>query len=779
MISYLRKKISMVGYRRRIIYSVNLLLLMVIVSMAGYGIITDRKLLRNQIEESGKYLVKNLSRNSILGVFSENSSFLSTPLEAILEDKNSVWAGVYNLEGKSISVRSRHGRVVPLFNRKITGLIPEWEIESELDRVIAFECGDIMDFYIPVCLKQDEIINEDSEMGDVSSKETEIIGIARVGISLQNVAVRMRQIVLTAGIAGLVFFVFCGGVVVFIRKAVSKPLRELTDRAREIGEGNLDTEIEIISDDEIGNFAIVFNQMAADLKVSRQNLSRLNSAVEQVKEVIVIMGVDGTIKYANQAVKDVMGVIPEEIVGMNGFLVERTIRNKDVDEIRSNVEKGNPWVGRVSYKQLDGLTREVVETITPVKDKSGSIINFISIARDITNELKLEKELRHAQTMEAIGTLAGGIAHDFNNILGAIIGYTELSLYVDSNPEDIEKNLDQILNASLRAKDLVQQILTFSRQNEQEKRPVKISIVLKEVMKFIKASFPSTVNVRCNIATEDDMIRSDPTQMHQVIMNLCTNAGFAMKETGGTLEVTLEDAHLKQTDFADSLNMRPGRYIVLRVMDSGTGMDEKILKQIFEPYFTTKPQGEGTGLGLSVIHGIVKAHRGMIKVDSVKGKGTTFHLFFPALEENMKRTEDHAGTDIPGGTECILVVDDENDLVDIARKMLEKVGYRVVGRTSSVEAFQVFQNDPHGFDLVLTDKTMPNMTGFELAGKIKKIRSDIPIVVATGFSESIDIDRIKAVGIVSVLKKPLVLKDLAIAIREVLDRPKKINQHTG
>jgi CheY-like chemotaxis protein len=370
--------------------------------------------------------------------------------------------------------------------------------------------------------------------------------------------------------------------------------------------------------------------------------------------------------------------------------------------------------------------------------------------------------------MEAIGTLAGGIAHDFNNILGVIFGYAELA--VEEVPPDSRscKSVKRIIKAADKAKDLVQQILIFSRQVEQKQKPLRIAPIIKEAMKLLRSTLPSTIDFRINIGAEQSVVMADPTQIQQVVMNLCVNAGHAMRETGGILSITLEETRLDADEAADK-EINPGPYVLLSVKDTGHGIREDILKRIFDPYFTTKEKEEGTGLGLAVVHGIIKKHEGDISVTSVPAQGTVFEVFLPCVEDEAEEPVEEL-TPVPGGSERILFIDDEQVLVEIARRMLEKLGYRVDARTGSVEAVEAFRNHPEAFDLVITDQTMPNMTGLQLVEEMRNIRPDIPIILCTGFSDVISKENYRSYGIDGFVLKPIIKREIATAIRSVLEK---------
>jgi signal transduction histidine kinase/DNA-binding response OmpR family regulator len=380
----------------------------------------------------------------------------------------------------------------------------------------------------------------------------------------------------------------------------------------------------------------------------------------------------------------------------------------------------------------------------------------------------LQHHLQQSQKMEAIGTLASGIAHDFNNILGAVIGFTELALLNTPVESKSRKNIEMILIAGSRAKDLVGQILAFSRQSEEERKPVQLDTILQEVLKFMRASLPSTIEIRKEIDSNIENIMADPVQIHQVLMNLCTNAHHAMKEKGGVLNVKLASVNLGSEHAAALPDLKPGPHVKVTVQDTGHGMSETTMAKIFDPYFTTKEKGVGTGLGLAVVHGIVQKHGGGVRVQSELGMGSVFDLYFPAIRREAF-TETRIQEELPIGHEHILLIDDEQVLVDMGKEMLEFLGYSVETRTSSMDALELFSAAPSRFDLVITDMTMPNMTGDKLALELMKVRTDIPVIICTGYSERMLEEKIKAAGIRAFVMKPVLMAKLARAVREALD----------
>jgi len=394
----------------------------------------------------------------------------------------------------------------------------------------------------------------------------------------------------------------------------------------------------------------------------------------------------------------------------------------------------------------------------------------IQIAIDITEQKRLEDELAQAHKMEAIGTLAGGIAHDFNNILSAIIGFTELAKVELEDGCSASANLAKVLQASHRAAGLVRQILTFSRKGAHKRKALQPYLIVKDSLNLIRASLPTTIEIIENISPESGTIWADPTQIHQIMINLCTNALHAMEEETGTLKVTLARRELNAEDVSGHPKVLPGPFIELSVSDTGCGMDQQTQRRIFEPFFTTKETGKGTGLGLSVVLGVVQDYEGMITVDSELGKGTTFHVYLPAIIEDVKTpVEAEEVEPLPIGTERILIVDDEIIIVALYEAVLSSLGYTVTAKTSSEEALSAFKTDPQSFDLLLTDQAMPALSGAKLAEEVLRLRPDLPIILCTGYSSTTSEEKAMEIGIKKYLRKPVDSKNLVRIVRSVLN----------
>lgn len=496
----------------------------------------------------------------------------------------------------------------------------------------------------------------------------------------------------------------------------------------------------------------------------------LAAVVEHAAESIVVTDTSGAIKYVNPAFQQRCGYSREEAIGANPRIL-KSGRQSDAFYARlwETIKGGEVWSGHFVNRKKDGSLFEEDATISPLRDANGRIANFVAVKRDVTKEMSLQNQLAQSQKMEAIGTLAGGIAHDFNNVLSAIIGYTELA--IDDQPEGSRsaRNLGQVLAAAKRAADMVKQILTFSRQSEPQRRLLDLAPIVKEGLKFLRNSIPATIEIRQSVGSSLGKVEADPTQMHQVLMNLCANAAQAIKDTTGTVTVELSSITLDEDYSARHLSLNPGRYLKLSVSDTGEGITEENIDRIFEPYFTTKGVGEGTGLGLAVIHGIVESHGGSISVYSVPGHGSTFNVLLPVAESQAEPEGSQDSNLTPSGNERILLVDDEESLVEMGQAMLKRLGYYVVASMDPQEALDIFRADPSGFDLVITDLMMPGMTGLDLAKEIKELKPDAAIILCTGFGHKFTEEDAEAQGLSGIISKPITKRVLSQMVRNVLN----------
>ncbi len=521
-----------------------------------------------------------------------------------------------------------------------------------------------------------------------------------------------------------------------------------------------------------------------DQAALRESERRYRLLAENLTETLWILDPEkGRFTYMSPAVWRIRGYSPQEALALP---LEKTFAPDSLTKLKGEIKhlmnaEGSP-VRSCETEVIcrDGKTVWCEVTLSRLMDEGGDSLGILGVSRDIMERKRalaemhhLEFQLMQAQKMEALGTMAGGIAHDFNNILAAIMGFTEIAQMKLPGESEAGRSLEKALGACERAKALINQILSFSRREDRESKPMQVAPIVKEALKMLRSSLPSSVEIRTQIDDPRAVVETDPTQIHQIVMNLCTNAAHAMP-SGGLLTVRLSRVELGPANTAALSGISPGAYLLMQVTDTGQGMSPEVMEHIFEPYFTTKKEGEGTGLGLSVIHGIVRRHGGAITVESLPDEGTTFRVYLPRIEQNPGQKRPLPENPLPRGSESILFIDDEQALVDIGLQMLEYLGYQVSVRTSSTEALQLFCSQPQRFDLVITDMTMPNMTGDELARRITEIRPGMPVMLCTGFSERITPENIHHLGIRKLVMKPLSLRELACDIREVLDLPDRV-----
>jgi two-component system cell cycle sensor histidine kinase/response regulator CckA len=497
---------------------------------------------------------------------------------------------------------------------------------------------------------------------------------------------------------------------------------------------------------------------------------RLATAIEQASEVILIADTQGQVLYVNSACERILGHTREEILALN---VRELIYANDetaAPPLGDAMGAGVGWRGYIRARRKDGDPFEAHVMASPIRDEHGVLINFVVVLRDVTQERDLEARLRQVQKLEAIGTFAGGIAHDFNNILAAILGYAELLDDELGADEKHRGDVEQIIHASMRARDLVRQILVFSKQTESVRRTIDVKAVCEETVSFLRASIPSTIDIVRRMDSSPCQISADPVEIKQVIMNLCANAAHAMHDRGGTLEISVRPVRLTDDMVIRLPRLNPRQaYVSLSVRDTGHGMKRDVLERIFEPFFTTKERSRGTGLGLATVHGIVTSLGGDITVYSEPGQGSIFRVYFPNAEEGAV-TETNERKPAPRGNgERILLVDDEDTILGFAKQFLERLGYAVEACNRSRDALNRFTESPASFDLVITDQTMPGITGVQLAAALREIRADLPIILSSGFSDVISPETIHRHSIQDFVQKPFNQGEMAAAIRRVLD----------
>ena len=486
---------------------------------------------------------------------------------------------------------------------------------------------------------------------------------------------------------------------------------------------------------------------------------------ENIQDVYYETSLDGTILEISPSIERISHYKRKELIGKSAYDIYTNAEQRN-ELISMLLTKGKAHDFEISLKDKDGSQHPCTINVVLIKDEEGNPIKFIGSLRDISKRKELENQLLHTQKMESIGTIAGGIAHNFNNILGIIIPNAELA--IDDVPDGslAKECLDDILTASLRASDLVQQMLSFAHKSLNELEPVNLTPIIKDCLRLLRATIPTTIEISQDISCEVDTVFANPSHMSQVLMNLCTNAAQAMDEHGGVLEVTLKNIEFEKQD--EELEIKSGCYVELTVSDTGHGIEHEIVDRIFDPYFTTKEVGTGTGMGLSVVHGIVKSCHGVITVHSEPGKGSIFQVLLPVLESE---TQQKAGEPeaLPTGNEKILFIDDEESIVKMVKRILERLGYQVETKTNPAEALELFRSGPDRFDLVITDMTMPKIAGEKLVKEILNIRANMPIILCTGYHEKISEEKAGELGVKALVLKPFVVRDFTLTVRKVLD----------
>lgn len=534
----------------------------------------------------------------------------------------------------------------------------------------------------------------------------------------------------------------------------------LSNATRDYNERDLETIVKLSA----------YYGMAIQKKRAQETQTILNSAINNASEGVVIADAKGRIKHVNQAFVDITGYTEQEASGKtHDFLNMKDRNNPDlIKDVWETLRTGFVWQGILRGKRKEGEIYHCACSVIPVFNQDRVVSNIVALIRDVSTELKLQEQLLQSQKMEAMGTLAGGIAHDFNNIIFAINGSAELAADMIPEISPARKYLENILKSAERASDMVRQILTFSRQDKPEKLPLNILPIIKDGIKFIRGAIPTSIEIIRNLDAVIPKINADPTQVYQVFMNLCSNAAHAMKDMQGTLTVSLKCVKIDAGSPNERFPLGSGDYVRLAVTDTGRGIPENLIGRLFEPYFTTKKPGEGTGLGLSVVHGIVESHGGAISVQSRIGEGTTFEVFFPVSDSSWEDVEESKEFYL-SGTERILWVDDEQSVIDVGQDNLTKVGFQVTSSLDPLKALDIFRLAPESFDLIITDLTMPKMTGLELAAQLRSYRPDIPVIICTGYSDVASDSQILKAGVRSVIHKPISRHKLVQEIRNVLD----------
>lgn len=544
--------------------------------------------------------------------------------------------------------------------------------------------------------------------------------------------------------------------------------------------------------EEVSQTAIALRQEIMERKKAQaailQSEKRLRSILEKSLDGIMLIDEKGSIIEWNKAQEGIFGISRAMVVGNKIWDIQHRFKPhnehtpNEYEKLRTLWEEFfdtgmSPLPGNIISRNIirtDKSEKEIQELYFAIASENGYMMACTS--RDITAQSAMERQLKQSQKLEAMGSLAGGIAHDFNNILSGVMGYTELAIRQTDEKSPTQKYLRQILSASKRATDLVKQILTFSRREEKKKEPVQIALIISEVLKLIRTTVPATIEILARMDARDSWVMADPTQIHQVLMNLCTNAAHAMEEKGGVLEVRLKE---EMVDAGIYKELNPGLHLRLSISDTGHGIDAGILDKIFEPFFTTKKEGRGTGMGLAVVHGIITGHNGHISVYSKVGEGTTFSILLPATVDLIQKQENER-EELPRGGECLLLVEDDDYLLEAEKKMLEELGYTVIALHSGVEALKVFRRVPKRFHLLITDLVMPKMKGDDLIREIREIRKDLPVIICTGYFERVS-SRLSLgeLAVDEVIIKPIDVTRFSRTIRRILDRHIQVQHSYG
>lgn len=607
----------------------------------------------------------------------------------------------------------------------------------------------------------------------------QFVGWCRIGLSQKSTDKKIAAITINGIIYALVAILIGSFIAWRMGYRLTRRLYTIQEAIALIRQGDRTARCPEIGTDEAAQLAQEFNVMLNSLE---QSDAALNASEKHLRELfeespigLVLRRMNGSLISANPAFLRIIGYPLDEALKLS---VQNLTPQKYMDEEQRQIDRLKT-TGRYGPYEKDYIHKS--GHLVPVRLNGMVVVRdgeelIWSSVEDITalkeaemQKNELEEHLRQSQKMEAIGTLAGGIAHDFNNLLAAIQGYTELTLRTGTCDEKTEKNLEHVLTAAERAKELVKKILTFSRKEKRRREPLDIHTVVEEALTFLIETIPSTVHIQADLDPATGLVWGDATEINQVVINLCTNAYHALPAEGGRIDVTLKPVSIDARGASKVSHLHSGQYAQLTVADNGTGMPPEIMARIFEPFYTTKKPGQGTGMGLAVIHGIVQSHDGAIDVASEDGKGSIFTIIFPLSRITIENEPGGVSMELLHGTEHILWIDDEKNLTELGKKTFESLGYRVTTSCSSLVAYELFRNNPDQYDLIITDQTMPDMTGDQLARNVLQIRPDLPIIICTGHSEVLNAEKAKEIGVKALIMKPWLIDELNSEIRKIFD----------
>ncbi len=618
----------------------------------------------------------------------------------------------------------------------------------------------------------------------------QVIGVVVLNGSMEALIARQGALIQMGLLIFLASVILAFLLSSYVSKLISAPLLQLAETARAVSQ----TKNYALrgpdpgTQEEIGSLTRCFNDMLDQIQSeilrreqAEREQARLATAIDQSAETVIVTDPAGVIQYVNPAFERNSGYSRSEIIGQNVFALKSGEQPPEFhQQLFQTLREGRSWQGHFVNKRKDGSIYEEDATISPVRTPSGELTNYVSVQRDVTREMMLKQQLLQAQKLEALGTLAGGVAHDFNNILGAILGFADLARSDLPVGHPAGESLQEIIYGARRAQELVRQILAFSRKLEQSRQPMDLVKVVRNAIKFIRPSLPASIEIKTRFEPDVAPVLIDVTQINQILLNLASNAAHAMENRQGTLEIRVFEDVLEPRRIEQLVGCKPGPHVVMAVSDTGSGIAPEVLPHLFEPFFTTKSVGKGTGLGLSVVHGIVKEHGGDISVQSKIGQGTTMFVYFPKYMEPLPSETPEGQWTLTGKTDLfkgkLLAVDDEPALVLYAKRVLEMVGFQVIGVSDAREALKFFQEEPGEFVLVLTDLTMPGMTGLEMAQAMRQTRPDLPIILWTGYSDKCNLENSKAsaetLGVDELLSKPVSIEQLIRAVKNTLTRRK-------